>query len=714
MKFENLNAGGKRYFPFLLGNGIDCVLVDYSGSMSCNSGHLHVEQHQGAVCAWYKSIHRDRKNAIAPLLQADFTLIHGEGEACEVGPFRQRFEPETAILDTQIEAADFQIGIQSFLTSEQILVEHYTLHNIPENKAAVSFNLHFPVAPNSFTKLSAESSYKFGNRPENGGVNCSYQINGIKGIGMMYTDFPMVKKDISKGRGRILLSHLKKGDSFTRYLILMDEKDTPYYKRAIDEKLDKIKKTSYGNILKSHQGEWREYYKQSSISLPDKNLEYLYHLSLYLIRANQNPKTGLISLGNYPILWSGGVSDAFDLFFPHRALLGANKMKEAEALIDGYRKAIPIARDYADKLDCKGAYFPWFMNYKGESLNFIHPKEHPMIEKHNNGCMVMEVWNQYLYSGDMTVLKKYWCLIKETTDFLLSSIVSENEKTAFIRRGEGADESAPRINDSSHLFTTIKSLEALVQAAGILNKKIAESYSKTLEKLKRGVKGNYRNGILLPYKGADTINTSMFTFYLFNLPEGIAEKNIEKALKECKGQLGLTSQGNYRNLIWPWAEWQASIALSHMKDKRAFDHLCNGAECSSSLGAFPEKIRPDGFPINYWFLTAHGTYVWAVNSMLAHSSGDKVRILPGIPDEWRDLEFENLRLSSGMLVSLKMKNGKICDMKLRNMNSRAIRAYIEIPARFLTGKVCKNRLSSDFEITIKEGHIISLIGRTVK
>jgi len=435
-------------------------------------------------------------------------------------------------------------------------------------------------------------------------------------------------------------------------------------------------------VLKEYEEEWQEYQKKSYINLPDKNLEYLYYLSLYLIRAHQNPKTGLISIGNYPVLWQGGVTNTWDLFFSHKALLGANRVKEAESLICGYKKILPRARDYAKKLKVKGAYFPWFMNYEGKSLNFVHPMEKPEIEKFNNGCLVMQVWEQYLYIGDKRVLERYWDLIKETTDFLISSVVSEKKNIAEIKKGEGADESIPRENDTSHLLTTIKAIGALIEAGKILNKDIGSSYKRIFEKLKAGLKQNYRRKILLPFKGAKRINTTLFTHYLFNLPEGIPKEGVEKALKECRGKLGLTNPGPYQNLIWPWMENKVSIVLAYLKDKRAFKHLYNGTKYTSSLGAFPEKIRPDGFPINYWYVTCHGSYVWALNSMLVHSKGDRIRVIPGIPDSWKDVEFENLRVPPGILVSLKIRRDSIKSLILTNDTKRQMKLYLEIPSKY--------------------------------
>ena len=674
----------KPYFPFLLGNGIDCILIDYSGSMSCNSGHLHLEQHQGTICAWYKATHRDCGKPLLPILQSDYTLIAAGGETYEVGEFSQEFDPKKAILTTVVKATEFKLKIVTFLTKEQVLVEHYTLIKIPEDRPFIALNLHPPIIhwSNSFYTFSEKGNYRFSYNYKKRIIEADYEFYGIKGKGILYTDFPQVNVENFYGGKRFILTNLKKNSTFTKYLLVLDEKDAPNYKKDAEKILNEIKEKGYKNILKVHQKEWQEYQRRSYINLPDKNLEYLYYLSLYLIRAHQNPKTGLISIGNYPILWAGGVTNTWDLIFLYKALLGSNRVKEAESLISGYKKVLPRARDYAKKLKVKGAYFPWFMNYEGKSLCFVHPMEKPEIEKFNNGCLVMEVWEQYLYTGDKRVLERYWDLIKETTDFLISSVVAEKKNIAEIKEGEGADESISRKNDTSHLLTTIKAINALIEAGKILNKDIDSSYKRIFEKLKIGLKQNYKGKILLPYKGAKRINAGLFTHYLFNLPEGIPKEGVEKALKECRGKLGLTNPGTYQNLIWSWMENKASIVLAHLKDKRAFKHLYNGTKYTSSLGAFPEKIRPDGFPINYWFLTCHGSYVWALNSMLAHSKGDRIRVIPGVPNSWKDLEFENLRVPPGILISLRIRRDSIKTLILTNDTKKQMKFYLEIPSKY--------------------------------
>ncbi len=105
----------KMFFPFVLGNGIDSVMVDYSGSMHCDSGHLHIEQHEGAVCCWEKITHRTLKRFMVPFVQFPYRITAFDGELYEVGDFSQVFDPYTATLTTEVEATIIKLKIKTFL-----------------------------------------------------------------------------------------------------------------------------------------------------------------------------------------------------------------------------------------------------------------------------------------------------------------------------------------------------------------------------------------------------------------------------------------------------------------------------------------------------------------------------------------------------------------------------------------------------------------------
>ena len=72
MSFTATPYSTRPYFPMLLANGRDAVLIDYSGSMMTGEpDHAHHEQNQGVLNGWYKIAHREkRQEPIMPIVQS--------------------------------------------------------------------------------------------------------------------------------------------------------------------------------------------------------------------------------------------------------------------------------------------------------------------------------------------------------------------------------------------------------------------------------------------------------------------------------------------------------------------------------------------------------------------------------------------------------------------------------------------------------------------
>jgi hypothetical protein len=694
----------KPYYPFLLGNGVDSVLVDYSGSMGCDSGHLHTEQHQGTPCAWYKCGYHNRRRITPPILQATYTLLANGGEAYEVGEFTQRFDPKTAVLTTDVEATDFRLRIEAFLTDTQILVERYTVRKAPADRAEIALNLHEPAIPGS--QLIYDWRYKQSTSlradKAKGRISGSYRLDGVAGRAAMYVDAPVGRVGTFRDSPQLILENVRAGFAFTRYLIVLDETDTPAYEKETASRLRFAQREGYKAIRAAHERVWRKYHARSAVKLPRSEFNDLYSLGLYLIRAHRHPATGLISIGNLPNLWGGGVSDSWDLTFAYEALIGANRVEETRRLIEGYDQAMPHARRYARQLKARGAYFPWFADFRGRSLCFDRAGDCPDIEKFNNGCLVMQAFGLYRHTGDIEVLRRHWRMMKDIADFLVDRVVEEHGDAAYIVTGQGADESIHRRNCSLHAITTIKALEAVAEAADILGRKTDGRYERLAAKLRKGLRENIRGKLLMPFRDATQITSQVFTNFVLHWPDRLPAENVRRGLKLCQGAWGLTNPGTYRNLVWPWSEFQAAVALAYCKDRRAGEHILHGAKFTTTSGAFPEKIRPDGHWINLWFLDAHACFVWAVNAALVHTRGNELRLLAGAPNEWRDLECENLRVEPGVLVSLQLRKGKLTKLALLNDSPKDVQLKLDIPTRVLSAS---NRSLRGYTVTLPAGRI---------
>jgi len=132
MSFVATPDSKRPYFPMLLANGRDAVLIDYSGSMMTGEpDHTHHELNQGARKGWYKVAHRaTRGESILPVVQTGYHMVCN-GERYEPDHYRQTFDPKTAILTTSISATGFDYVVETFVADDSVLVEHFEIRGVP-------------------------------------------------------------------------------------------------------------------------------------------------------------------------------------------------------------------------------------------------------------------------------------------------------------------------------------------------------------------------------------------------------------------------------------------------------------------------------------------------------------------------------------------------------------------------------------------------------
>ncbi len=692
----------KPYIPLSLGNGLDSVMVDYSGSMHCDSGHIHLEQHEGAICCWEKLTHRTKKRGMIPIAQFPYRITGADGELFEVGSFKQNFNPKTGILTTDVEACIIKMRIKTFLTEDGLYVENYKVLWTAEGaKPSIVFygripriwhlNLNHPA----IDKIKMSYTYD-----ENNFARGKYSFEKIKGHICMGIDFAgkQIIKDEASDVATIEASNVNRGEIITRYVSMLDN---THAKASEAESLELVKKAAKGSfeqIEKEHRKLWKKYHSATDVKLPDAEMQKIYDTSLWMIKASQNKKTGFVTEGLYDAFKSGGYACFWDMTFVARALVTANQREAAKKLLDFYQHGLKMAKKYASDLGRPGAYYPWMCNYDGISTYFENAKEMPDIQKWNNCCMLLQLFDIYRFWGDKTELKKRLPLIKEILDFLIAEIVVKKGNSYIIKEIGGADENIPRLNDTSHLLPLIQGLKGYIEGCRVLSQKIDCNCEQILAGLEISLQGNIRNGLIYPWENARRTTSASFTYELFSQPEGIGALNVRNAYKESQGEWGMTNPGTFRNLIWPWTECKAAIAFSAIDPKITFKRLKHVVKFTNTHGIFPEKIRPDGFWILFGYLSAHAAYVYALNTMLAADNGKTLFVAAGIPESWENLSFSNIYTASGLGVSFKMKNRKIKKLVIENTRDKQRSFTVKLSS----GKRLKAKLDPGKNILIQE------------
>jgi len=651
----------KPYFPMVLSNGADVVLVDYSGSMHCDSGHLHLEQHQDAHCGWQKSTHRERRRRLLTTAFFPYRVMGEDGEVFEPGPFEQRFDPRAATLVTEVQTHILHLRFTVFLATEPLYVERIqVLWIAPGAQPALALMGRQMADP-----AKAQVAFISGGPGQVAGEYALGEITGALRMAIR-TDKP-VRDHTKPDRGYLEVRELHPGDVIDRFITMQDTSHTEAPAKECERIIEKALAAGFDKLHEEHRRDWQGYHANTQVTLPDPAMDYQYRLGLYLMRASQHP-TGFVTHGIYDVLWGGGAACAWDITFFMRAWLAANQRESAKMLSDYYQHgaAAPMAVEYAAQLGQPGRNYPWFFNVFGRDLFFPDAVAARDTQKWHLCCMILQLYDIYRFTGDAGDLRGRLPAMREMLAFLLAEIVACDGDRWYIRQIEGADENIDRVNDTAHLLTLVKALKDYLAACRVLDLPVEPRYAEAADRLGAALEENYRDGMLLPWQGASEINTESFAMACLNMPEGIGSKTLRAAYKMSHGEWGMTNAGQYPNLIWPWTESRAAVALSSIDPPLAFRRLVNAMRVTDTHGLFPEKVRPDGFWIFFGYGTPHATFVWALTSLLATDDGKRLTVATGLPAPWRDFSFAGVNTPSGFAVTCEMCDGKVEKLVIAN------------------------------------------------
>lgn len=676
----------KPYYPMLLANGADAVLADYSGSMfGAVNGHSHFEPHQGTPCGWYKVAHawKTPSKVIQSVAACGYQILMN-GEVCEPKDFRQTFDPRRAMLSTTITSfGGCKLLLESFLTDESVLVERFQFLDVPENRA-VDLTL-LLLKPNSMAgavALHTEPEFKYEESTVPNALGFSYRMGDIRGYGLMHSDKPGAGLiDSFRATKGFIFKKVTSGWEVTRYIAVLDSTETAGFREKVHERISACLGNGFGEVRKAHAAVWEAYFGASDVSLPDPEFGYLYQLSRYLIRAHLHPQTGGLTVGMLPNLWDGGTYVPYDAWYLHQALLLANNLETADRHLDYYAARHDQARKIAAEVGASGAAFSgWttcFGEHKGDDIKdyLLHLK--PCMA----GFVALAFYWQWKYAGTLCEKKK--AVLHDVLQFSGKFVVDRGEWAEIAPCMAGNESSVDVQNDS---MTSLVFAKAFAGAAEVFG---AADFKTIAEKLGKGLARNYDRGLLQPFPGAWYRTGFQFWAYLCNLPDGIDGASVYQALEFCRTPWGYDFEQPsevYRD--WPWIASRAAICLAHLKDpQHAFALLMHQKKHTSSLGAIPEKIRLDGFPIGYWYASPHGLLMWATLAALVHvGPRGEVRLLWGMDGTWQDLSFRCLRLPGGMTVSAAVAKGTLTELRVSALGREGHEVVLDINPLYRPGQ----------------------------
>ncbi len=694
----------RQYFPMLLGNGTDSVLIDWSGSMrACDKGLEHVERN------WYKSDRRDADGRLRPHFFTGYLLTY-HNEQHLIRESEQEFDPYHAMLHTKVQASGFEVEIETFMTNDHLLVQHFTFCEVPADDSEVGLELILSRPATEGVLLGPDCSGNVEIVDEETTLQAEYNYGEQNGLAFLLCSSECCHGETGAENGSLTWSgavlkvaNIQAGSTLSSYFFVGDNRDYPDPAKAAETVKTKIRQYGYEHIRQEHLDAWTAYHNQSSVKTGDEASDYLIMLSNYLLKIYQNPVSGAASAGLYPFMWQGKVF--WDSFFFHEAMLRGNHIDEAEKLSLFWLKTLPQARKNAGLWKRKygsgeGARYGWCTDHQGTCELITEIKE-----LHNNPIVAVIAWNQFRYSRNREILNMLFPVMKEAIDFMLGSAIVEQNGKAYIANCEGVDESTRNhnCNDTWTAGAMISALSALIKASGELDIELPGLYSDILHKLSLGLQDNHNeNGILCSSLYSTSVNFgSMIYLLLPEYPSAYAtmQELWHKRGKYCSVcQIG-TPRQDARCVPW-FQSWSASV-WAQLQDKRACEYLSECRKNTNCFGAFPEQVRPDGSLYKHWMGTAHACFLMAVYRILADVRGDSIKLGFSLPENWLNMEFSNIRLSNGLIISCSLKQGEIKYLQIENPLAYTVNCNIE------SGPDIKPRLQKQI-LVLKPGQICKL------
>ena len=451
----------------------------------------------------------------------------------------------------------------------------------------------------------------------------------------------------------------------------------------------------------SHIAWWNDYWKRSSVSVPDPILEKQYYLDMYkfgcVARSNAPP----ISLqaiwtaddGNLPP-WKGDLHHDLNTQLSYWPGYSGNHLDLTEGFTNWLWKVKEENRKWTKQyFEMDGLNVPGVTTVSGKPMGgWIQYSMSPTTSAWLN----QHFFWQASYGRSKKNIAQAVEYLSDVNGFINNYLGWKNVDTGFI-----ALSSTPEYHDNSikaWFFKTTNYDRALMFSLQPQYEKLTKLYSVKKPPppvshnnidLLNGYDWNETGLTIAPGQNLEQSHRhqnhlhAIHPMGLLNIEDSTERRIIENSLKHIE-KLGTRKWVGYS------FAWIASI----------YARAQNGDSAAMNLKKFATNfVSPNSFHLNgdqkggqysdfiYRPFTLEGNFAFAqgIHEMLLQSHKDFIEVFPALPKEWRNVSFKTLRAEGAFLISAKKENGVAMEVKIKSEAGGKLRIKLPFKTWINTG-----------------------------
>lgn len=451
----------------------------------------------------------------------------------------------------------------------------------------------------------------------------------------------------------------------------------------------------------SHIDWWNDYWKCSSVSIPDPILERQYYLDMY--------KFGCVARGNTPPIslqaiwtaddgklppWKGDFHHDLNTELSYWPGYAGNHLDLTEGFTNWLWKVKDENKRWTKQyFEVDGLNVPGVTTISGKPMGgWIQYSMSPTT----SAWLAQYFYLQSVYSMNKKIAQKAEAYLRDTYMFIEAFLSKSKIDTGFI-----ALSSTPEYNDNSikawfkettnYDRALILSLRPEInRVKGIIYGDISPTFS--VDDGVDGIKGYAINETGLTIAPGQDLEHShrhqnhlhaIHPMSLLNIEDSTGKVIIENSLKHIE-KLGTREWVGYS------FAWIASI----------YARAQNGDSAAINLKRFATNfVSPNSFHLNgdqrggqysdftYRPFTLEGNFAFAqgIHEMLLQSHKDFIEVFPALPKEWSNVSFKTLRTEGAFLISAKKENGVALEVKIKSEAGGLLRIKLPFKTWINTG-----------------------------